>query len=77
MRSLPAGSDLLAVVQHPFLDLPQVSDDIQEIPITERLPGMTVGLHIRADAPLTRPAAALARLLAEIGRKLLQRPVGR
>jgi DNA-binding transcriptional LysR family regulator len=77
MRSLLAGSDLLAVVQHPFLDMPQVADDIQEIPITERLPGMTVGLHTRADAPLTPPAAALARLLAEIGRKLLQRPAAR
>lgn len=75
MRSLLAGSDLLAVVQHPFLDLPQVGDAIQEVGIAERLPGMTVGLHIRADAPLTPPAAALARLLAEIGRKLLQRPV--
>jgi hypothetical protein len=32
-----------------------------------------VGLHTRADAPLTRPAAALARLLAEIGRRVLQR----
>jgi hypothetical protein len=40
----------------------------------ERLPGMTVGLHTRADAPLTRPAAALARLLSEMGRSLLQRP---
>jgi LysR family transcriptional regulator, regulator of abg operon len=74
MRALLAGSDMLAVVQHPFLDLPQVADAIQEIPIAERLPGVTVGLHTRADAPLTRPAAALARLLSEIGRKVLQRP---
>lgn len=75
MLTLLAGSDLLAVVQHPFLDLPQVAEAVQQIPVAERLPGMTVGLHTRADAPLTRPAAALARLLSELGRKLLQRPL--
>ena len=30
-------------------------------------------MHTRADAPLTKPAAALARLLSELGRRLLQR----
>jgi DNA-binding transcriptional LysR family regulator len=74
MLALLAGSDLLAVVQHPFLDLPQVAEAVEQVPIAERLPGMTVGLHTRADAPLTRPAAALARLLSEIGRKVLQPP---
>ena len=73
MLTLLAGSDMLAVVQHPFLDMPQVAQSIQEIPIAEHLPGLTVGLHTRADAPLTRPAAALARLLSEIGRKVLQK----
>jgi hypothetical protein len=33
-----------------------------------------VGLHTRADAPLSRPAAALAQLLAEIGRRVLPKP---
>lgn len=75
MLTLLAGSDLLAVVQHPFLDLPQVGEVLQQVPISERLPGMTVGLHTRADAPLTRPAAAMARLLSEIGRRVLQRPL--
>lgn len=75
MRSLLVKSDMLALVQHPFLGMPHVADDIQEIPIAERLPGKTVGLHTRADAPLTRPAAALARLLVDVGRKLLQRPL--
>ncbi len=71
--TLLAGSDMLAMVQHPFLDMPGVSAILQEIPIAERLPGLMVGLPIRADAPLTGPAAALARLLSEIGRRLLQR----
>jgi LysR family transcriptional regulator of abg operon len=76
LLTLLAGSDMLAVVQHPFLDMPQVAQVIQEIPIPQRLPGLTVGLHIRADAPLTKPAAALARLLSETGRRLLQRGSG-
>lgn len=74
MVSLLAGSDLLAVVQHPFLDMPHVAEAVQPLPLAERLPGMTVGLHTRADAPLSRPAAALARLLADCGRQVLQRP---
>ncbi len=74
MRTLLAESDLLAVVQHPFLDMPQVTEVLEPLPIAERLPGITVGLHTRADAPLTRPAAALARLVSDIGRRELQRP---
>lgn len=73
MLTLLVESDMLALVPHPFLDMPQVREAIQQIPIAERLPGLTVGLHTRADAPLTRPAAALARLLSDIGRRLLQR----
>lgn len=73
MLKLLAQSDMLAVVPHPFLDLPQVAQAVQEIPIAERLPGLTVGLHTRADAPLTKPAAAMARLLSDIGRRLLHR----
>ena len=76
LLTLLGGSDMLAVVQHPFLDMPQVAQVIQEIPIPQRLPGLTVGLHVRADAPLTKPAAALARLLSETGRRLLQRGSG-
>lgn len=74
MLMLLANSDMLAVVQHPFLDMPSADQHVQEIQIAERLPGLTVGLHTRADAPLTRPAAALARLLSDIGRTVLTRP---
>lgn len=73
LLALLSGSDMLAVVQRPFLDMPRVAEHVREIPIAERLPGLTVGMHTRADAPLTRPAAALARILTEIGRRLLQR----
>lgn len=72
MLTLLAESDLLALVPQPFMDMPLVAQTLQEITIAERLPGLTVGLHTRADTPLTRPAAALARLLSEIGRATLQ-----
>jgi hypothetical protein len=58
MLALLAGSDMLKVVQHPFVDMPQVAQLFQETRTAQRLPGLTVGLHTRADAPLTRPAAA-------------------
>lgn len=73
MLTLLAESDMLAVVPHPFLDMPHVGQLVQQVPIAERLPGLTVGLHTRADAPLTQPAAALARLLADVGRRALTR----
>lgn len=73
MLGLLASSDMLAVVQHPFLGMQQVAQQVKEIQIAEQLPGLTVGLHTRADAPLTRPAEALARILADVGRRLLQR----
>ncbi len=73
MLTLLAESDMLAVVPHPFLDMPHVAQAVQQIPIAERLTGLTVGLHTRANAPLTKPAAALARLLLEIGRRVLQK----
>lgn len=72
MLTLLADSDMLAVVQHPFLNMPQVAQAVQQIPIAEVLPGLTVGLHTRTDAPLTKPAAALAKLLSDIGRRELQ-----
>ena len=73
MLTLLSGSDMLALVQRPFLDMPQVAGQVQEVLIAEHLAGLTVGIHTRADAPLTRPAAALARLLTDIGRRELQR----
>lgn len=73
MLALLSASDMLAVVQRPFLDMPQVARQVEQVPIAESLPGLTVGIHTRADAPLTRPAAALARLLTDMGRRELQR----
>jgi DNA-binding transcriptional LysR family regulator len=65
-----AASDLLAVASRRLLTLPQSGKALQEIAISERIPPMTTGLYTRADTPLTRPAAAMAKLLVEFGRTL-------
>jgi LysR family transcriptional regulator, regulator of abg operon len=68
--SVLAASDLLAVASRRMLTLPQSGKALQEIPIRERIPPTTTGLYTRSDTPLTRPAAAMARLLVEFGRSL-------
>lgn len=63
----------------PILNMPQVAQAVQQIPFAETLPELTVGRHTRADTPLTKPAAALAKLLSDIGRRELQKgakPIG-
>lgn len=39
MLTMLTATDMLAVVQHPFLDMPQVAQAVQQVPIAERLPG--------------------------------------
>jgi len=71
--ALLATSDLLAVVSRRVLTLPQSANALQEIDITERIAPMTTGLYTRADSPLTPPAAAMSKVLVEIGRGLMAR----
>jgi LysR family transcriptional regulator, regulator of abg operon len=70
MVALLAGSDLLTVASRRILALPQSGKALQEIHIAERIAPMTTGLYVRADAPLTPPAAAMAKILVDIGRGL-------
>ena len=65
-----ATSDMLAVTSSRILALPAAGGLLQQIAIAERVPPMTTGLYVVADTPLTKPAAAMARLLVEIGRQL-------
>ncbi len=70
MVALLANSDMLAVASRRILALPSSERTLQEIAIVERIPPMTTGLYMAADAPLTKPATAMARLLVEFGRRL-------
>ncbi len=70
MLALLTQSDLLAVASRRVLSMQQTGNLLHEIRIAQRMPPMTTGLYTRADAPLTPMAAAMAKLLVEIGRKL-------
>jgi Transcriptional regulator len=69
--ALLASSDLLAIASTRILTLPQSGDALREVRIVERIKPMTTGLYTRAGAPLTKPAAAMARVLVETGRALM------
>ncbi|MBC5768455.1 LysR substrate-binding domain-containing protein [Ramlibacter albus] len=71
--ALLATSDMLAIASRRILALPQSGKALQEIRIAERVPSMTTGLYMRADSPPTPPAAAMSKLLLEIGRGLAAR----
>lgn len=68
--ALLADSDMLAITSRRILGLAASGKSLQEIPIRERIAPMTTGLFVRAETPLTPPAAAMAKLLVEFGRKL-------
>jgi LysR family transcriptional regulator, regulator of abg operon len=68
--ALLASSDMLAVASSRILGLAVSGKSLQQIPIRERIAPMTTGLFVRAETPLTPPAAAMAKLLVEFGRKL-------
>jgi DNA-binding transcriptional LysR family regulator len=68
--ALLAESDLLALASRRILALPAANGALQEISVAERIPPMATGLYVVAETPLTRPAAAMARLLVEFGRRL-------
>ena len=70
MVAMLATTDMLAVTSRRMLSLPQAGIVLQEIRTAERMLPMTTGLFVRADAPLTPAAAAMAKALVEIGREL-------
>ncbi len=70
MVALLADSNMLALASRRMLTLAGASGALEEIVIAERIPPMTTGLYVVAETPLTRPAAAMARLLVEFGRRL-------
>ena len=67
--TLLANSDMLALLQRDFLDRPPTSEFLQEIAVAEAMPSVTAGLYTRADTPLTRVAAAMARHVTAVARE--------
>jgi len=70
--ALLVTSDLLTIASARILTLPQSRDALREISVKERIKPMATGLYTRAGAPLTRPAAAMAKVLLDVGRALMR-----
>jgi len=68
-----ARTDMLTLMAHRLLATPNSRDLLQEIPVAERLPSATHGIFARADAPLTRTAAAMAKAVSVAARRLARR----
>lgn len=68
--SLLAKSDMLGFMQRRLLREPFARDFLQEIPVAEPMPSVTAGMFTRADTPLTRVAAAMAKAVTVAARRL-------
>ena len=72
--SLLESSDMVGILPRNVLSKPSVmGDGLRALDLVEKLPSLTVGLFLRAGAPLTPAAAALARVMTAAGRKLARR----
>ena len=69
MVALLAGSDMVGLMQRRMLKEPFAREFLQEIPIAESVPSVTAGIFTRADTPLTRVAAAMAKHLTAVTRR--------
>jgi hypothetical protein len=72
MTTLLAKSDMLGTISRRLLATPLVRDVLDEIPVAEPLPTLTVGLITRTDPPLTRAALAMARAVTAVARRYVR-----
>lgn len=68
--ALLAKTDMLGLMQRRMLNEPFARDYLEEIPIADPMPSLTAGIFTRADAPLTRVAAAMAKAAMAVARNL-------
>lgn len=68
--SVVARTDLLTLLSRRGLALPLASQSLRVIALREQHPQLTVGMFTRADAPLSKHATTLARILTSEARAL-------
>jgi LysR family transcriptional regulator, regulator of abg operon len=68
--SMLEASDMLGIVPRSVLTKRRVGEALRALDLAEKLPTLTVGIFLRADAPLTPAATALARAMTAAARKL-------
>ena len=71
--ALLARSDMLTLTTRRLLASPFARDLLQEIPVAERMPSITHAMFTRADSPLTKIAAAMAKAVTLAARQLARR----
>jgi hypothetical protein len=64
---------MVALMQRRTLQEPLAREQLAEIPVADPLPSITAGIFTRADAPLTRTAAAMAKAASSVARGLARR----
>jgi DNA-binding transcriptional LysR family regulator len=70
MVTLLARTDMLGMLQRRTVAAAG-RDLLQEVPLAESLPSVTAGIYTRADTPLTRVAAAMARTATSVARRFI------
>jgi DNA-binding transcriptional LysR family regulator len=68
---LIASTDILGVLPEPMLS---TTAAVHRLAVVEVLPTFTVGIFTRADTPLTRAAALMARIVTAVGRRIASSP---
>ncbi|SAL27314.1 LysR family transcriptional regulator [Caballeronia choica] len=67
-HGLLRGTDALAAMPAPLLEHPWVGDGLAVLPISDRLPAISVGVVTRRDSPLTPSASLLLDCLQHAAR---------
>jgi LysR family transcriptional regulator of abg operon len=70
--ALLTGSNALALMARQMLDQPSATDLLEEIPLRQALPLLTMGLYSRANVPSTAVATQFAAALATTTRQMLR-----
>jgi DNA-binding transcriptional LysR family regulator len=73
---LLSRTDALMPLPAQLFDAPSMRAPLAVVPLDEPFPSMVLGMCSRSDARLTPLAAALARSVTEIARRLAREPKG-
>lgn len=68
--ALLARTDLIAAMPRRLLLSPFARGVLQQVPVAERMPPFTLCIVTRADAPLTRVASAMVKIVTAVARQL-------
>lgn len=63
-------SDMLGILPSRLLARAFAGDSLEAIPVAEKLPSLTMHLVTRAEIPLSRPAAFMAKMVLQAARRM-------